>query len=1346
MRKKILLLCLLLCLMTIFSAIGVNGRLITVSANTEENYIAAAEEYTKSDKLLLSNGNLSNKKIQDFAEEVKLAMDFTVCSEITQVIPTQILESTEENAIYHYNGKEYGFYVAKEGDFFDVLLIDFIYESLNEYNDLEYRIKIKPILQQSFARITDSDTGSYIWRKYNATETGETRYKYYVANPRFYTFIQNENALNHGDLGYAMDNDDGVIILQSRVNYGKILYKTESDLFITAAKITGKKILDGAFAYLNGVTGGVAGIIRKAVKMGLDVYNAGLEQTVTVGNENNIFTEQSKTGQLQNGCPYYSRNAGFLPNEEIVLSADDDSYAEFITVLSDANYKTHLTEICDFDIYRRKNMYESMVQVAGPEEDKAFSFYKDCVLFENQAPAFEFEQNGFEDQLIHLYMLPEGKQRISFLPKYSGVYTFPAIEKTTITISSSTGDLVQGDIASIRLDGGKTYYIDIENNSQNKIYGESFTCKLQELDDQVNINMKGHENYILKYNNLVQKMLKLQVNNLNCSIKILNKSMEVVKTTTKGNCYYNFGQNMYYILLTNETNSEINVVCALGQPELYEQNVEHQIELNDEEIYVRFEVGGADSYYLEFTLGADLRYKGCTADVVQESTDTELNKNWTFLNLGSSQTVCFGFSGTGTVSFKFEKDENNYQWEVNGVSYPTTYINDNAVFIDRNKIVVRRGTELEVRLKAGNVFFNKFEKMTIYNGYTFNGGILTINSDCQLTNSSASNLIGLESAYKKGSIAKLLVQVINDISSFSIDTHIDDSSYGFDYSKISNVAGETVNLTFQIVSPKKFNPKTIVISKTGGYYNMKSYVESVINFSEVVDFYISVIEIEIISEGGSTVIYSKTQDVYQQINNVGDIRCNRYFESGDGSYSNPYVITNERHLRNIATTEALCNDVNSNADSADDCYYNYRLDRDLYINDTSRNANYVVCDTFWGTFDMNYRTIQFTKTNIALDSNYGFFITNYGTIKNGHFSPYLQTSSNKGTKTCNIGVVCAVNKGLIEKIYISHTSGKDQDVYIKGWYFYFGGVAGSNYGRIRHCVNYSVIRGSCISFGGIAGWNGGADNYVYSCSNRGRIYGEAKGIMSICFGGIIGIAGEGSNINQPYNNADLLFDYNQNPSDRLTLYMGQIVGQMCKADKLVDYFCGGSAGIKEGVTVYKYYLTDSAVGMYFESSNSSGGSCIAAGTLITLADGRQVPVESLTGNERLLVWNLRTGSFDTAPILFIDYDELATYKIINLQFSDGTQVKIIDEHAFWDFDLNKYVFLREDSAQYIGHWFNKQVRDESGEMKWTRVQLTNVTISEEDTTAWSPVTYGHLFVCKRNAVYARCNGRFYKYF
>lgn len=141
---------------------------------------------------------------------------------------------------------------------------------------------------------------------------------------------------------------------------------------------------------------------------------------------------------------------------------------------------------------------------------------------------------------------------------------------------------------------------------------------------------------------------------------------------------------------------------------------------------------------------------------------------------------------------------------------------------------------------------------------------------------------------------------------------------------------------------------------------------------------------------------------------------------------------------------------------------------------------------------------------------------------------------------------------------------------------------------------------------------------------------------------------------------------------------------------------------------------------------ASSENCIAAGSLITLADGSQKKVEDLTGEELLLVWNLETGSFDTAPIVFIDSDAECEYEIINLIFSDGTEVKVISEHAFWDYDLNEYVYLDRYAGKYIGHWFNKQTTDDDGNFANTAVQLTDVVITYEVTSAYSPVTYSHL--------------------
>jgi len=138
-----------------------------------------------------------------------------------------------------------------------------------------------------------------------------------------------------------------------------------------------------------------------------------------------------------------------------------------------------------------------------------------------------------------------------------------------------------------------------------------------------------------------------------------------------------------------------------------------------------------------------------------------------------------------------------------------------------------------------------------------------------------------------------------------------------------------------------------------------------------------------------------------------------------------------------------------------------------------------------------------------------------------------------------------------------------------------------------------------------------------------------------------------------------------------------------------------------------------------EAGSSSG--CLTPDTLITLADGRQVRVDSLTGAEELLVWNLETGMLDSAPIMFVDNDPEMEYDVVHLYFSDGTDVKVIYDHGFWDYDLNRYVYLDGNAAQYIGHTFAKQNGTELA-----KVQLTDVVLEKEYTSAWSPVTVGHL--------------------
>lgn len=181
-----------------------------------------------------------------------------------------------------------------------------------------------------------------------------------------------------------------------------------------------------------------------------------------------------------------------------------------------------------------------------------------------------------------------------------------------------------------------------------------------------------------------------------------------------------------------------------------------------------------------------------------------------------------------------------------------------------------------------------------------------------------------------------------------------------------------------------------------------------------------------------------------------------------------------------------------------------------------------------------------------------------------------------------------------------------------------------------------------------------------------------------------------------------------------------------KNNKLVYSSPSISAKRNEYNTVIQYSYTDNAGATYYyyigyHADAQTYTNCITPDTFITLSDGSQVRVDSLTGSEQLLVWNMETGSLDSAPIMFVDSDPEATYEVIKLYFSDGTEVKVISEHGFWDYDLNRYVYLDRNAAEYMGHTFAKQNGD-----VLEKVQLIDVILENQVTTAWSPVTAGHL--------------------
>jgi len=177
----------------------------------------------------------------------------------------------------------------------------------------------------------------------------------------------------------------------------------------------------------------------------------------------------------------------------------------------------------------------------------------------------------------------------------------------------------------------------------------------------------------------------------------------------------------------------------------------------------------------------------------------------------------------------------------------------------------------------------------------------------------------------------------------------------------------------------------------------------------------------------------------------------------------------------------------------------------------------------------------------------------------------------------------------------------------------------------------------------------------------------------------------------------------------------KIEAKRAEYNTVIQYSYKDNAG-----TTYYYYIG------YHAPAQSYSNTCVTPDTLITLADGSQVRVDSLNGSEQLLVWNMETGKFDSAPIAYVvnHNKEVKEQEITRLLFSDGNEVKVIGEHVFFNATLNKYVAVTGNNAEsYIGHSF---IGINNSNDSLTTVKLVEVDKYVENTESYEVVSYKHL--------------------
>lgn len=103
--------------------------------------------------------------------------------------------------------------------------------------------------------------------------------------------------------------------------------------------------------------------------------------------------------------------------------------------------------------------------------------------------------------------------------------------------------------------------------------------------------------------------------------------------------------------------------------------------------------------------------------------------------------------------------------------------------------------------------------------------------------------------------------------------------------------------------------------------------------------------------------------------------------------------------------------------------------------------------------------------------------------------------------------------------------------------------------------------------------------------------------------------------------------------------------------------------------------------------SSGGGTCLAAGTMITLADGSKRAIEDLRKGDSVMSFDHVTGEVVSRDVIIVVKTASAFYRN-TFVFDDGTELATINEHGIYDWDLNKYVNIDHiNYEEYIGHRF-----------------------------------------------------------
>ncbi len=137
--------------------------------------------------------------------------------------------------------------------------------------------------------------------------------------------------------------------------------------------------------------------------------------------------------------------------------------------------------------------------------------------------------------------------------------------------------------------------------------------------------------------------------------------------------------------------------------------------------------------------------------------------------------------------------------------------------------------------------------------------------------------------------------------------------------------------------------------------------------------------------------------------------------------------------------------------------------------------------------------------------------------------------------------------------------------------------------------------------------------------------------------------------------------------------------------------------------------------------------CVLPNSLVLMADGSYRQAGLLNIGDEVMCFDHETGRMVPNKLIINSHinEEPSLYEVVNLEFENDKKTSLVDEHAYFDVDENKYVYLnKNNAANYIGHKF--VFIDHT--LKRYTLELKHISVKKVLTKLAAPVSAYHLNV------------------